>query len=314
MECRELNELAIDRLTGQIAPAREEALAAHLEECAGCAREIAALERAWEFLGEDPGLEPTRDFRRRSRELLEEEMLRRRVREFRPRPRWVRPALQAAAILLAAGTGYLAASRRISAALVPAADAAVTPSRLPDLNANPRLSNLSYQPVSSGGKVDIGFDVTTTYKLEGSPSDPEVARLLAYVLSGAAENAGERSRAIELVQQHYGTGVGETSPDIVHALTATLRKDSNPGVRKKAADALSAMPMNAEIRAAFLDALRADRNPAVRLVAIDTLAAAAKVSPADPSTIQSLRERAFDPSENGFVRAKAASALKTMEY
>ena len=74
------------------------------------------------------------------------------------------------------------------------------------------------------------------------------------------------------------------------------------------------MPMNAEIRAAFLDALRADRNPAVRLVAIDTLAAAAKVSPADPSTIQSLRERAFDPSENGFVRAKAASALKTMEY
>ncbi len=71
--------------------------------------------------------------------------------------------------------------------------------------------------------------------------------------------------------------------------------------------------MTPEIRAAFLEALRTDKNPAVRLVAIETLAAAAKESP-DARTIQSLREKAVDPSENGFVRARAASALKTMEY
>ena len=37
------------------------------------------------------------------------------------------------------------------------------------------------------------------------------------------------------------------------------------------------------------------------------------VSP-DASTIESLREKAVDPQENGFVRAKAASALKAISF
>jgi hypothetical protein len=51
----------------------------------------------------------------------------------------------------------------------------------------------------------------------------------------------------------------------------------------------------------------------VRLVAVDALAAAAKQSP-DASTIESLREKAVDPQENGFVRSKAASALKAISF
>ncbi|HEY6064809.1 MAG TPA: HEAT repeat domain-containing protein, partial [Thermoanaerobaculia bacterium] len=90
-----------------------------------------------------------------------------------------------------------------------------------------------------------------------------------------------------------------------------LRKDPNPGVRKKAAEALASFRSTPEIRAALLDALANDSNPGVRLVAVDALAAAAKESP-DPRTIQSLREKAFDPAENGFVRARAASALKAI--
>ncbi|MGH9369279.1 MAG: HEAT repeat domain-containing protein, partial [Thermoanaerobaculia bacterium] len=182
-----------------------------------------------------------------------------------------------------------------------------------DLESNPRLSNLSYQRLGPNGRVGLGFDVTTRHTMEGFPADPEVARLLAYLVSRNAENAGEKSRAIELVREHYGAGADPASPDIVAALTGTLRRDPNPGVRKKAADALSGMPMTPEIRAAFLEALGSDRNPAVRLVAIERLAAAARESP-DPRTIQSLRAKAMDPSENGFVRARAASALKTMEF
>jgi HEAT repeat protein len=71
--------------------------------------------------------------------------------------------------------------------------------------------------------------------------------------------------------------------------------------------------MTTPIRAAFLDALRSDRNPAVRLIAVEALSASAKDTP-DPRTIESLREKAADPSENGFVRAKAASALKSIEF
>jgi HEAT repeat protein len=84
-------------------------------------------------------------------------------------------------------------------------------------------------------------------------------------------------------------------------------------VRKKAADALAGFPMTPEIRTVFLDALRSDKNPGVRLVAVDALAAAAKQAP-DANTIQSLREKAADPQENGFVRAKAANALKEIAF
>ena len=84
-------------------------------------------------------------------------------------------------------------------------------------------------------------------------------------------------------------------------------------MRKKAADALATFAMTPEIRAVFLEALKSDKNPAVRLVAVDALAAAAKQSP-DANTIQSLREKAVDPEENGFVRAKAASALKAISF
>ena len=54
------------------------------------------------------------------------------------------------------------------------------------------------------------------------------------------------------------------------------------------------------------------RNPAIRVVAVDRLAAAAKEAP-DAQTIDTLREKAFDSQENGFVRAKAASALKAID-
>ncbi len=312
MECRELDQRAVDRLTGQIEPEAAKDLAAHLEVCSACRTEMSGVERAWEFLGEDPGLAAGPDFRRRGRELLEEEMLRRRVREFRPRPRARRFLAQAAALVLAAGAGYLAASWKPVPA-VPTPGAAADSSVLPALGASTRLSNLSYVPPGPDGRVGIGFDVTTRHTIQGAPGDPEVEKLLAYVLSRAGENSGDRARAIELVAQNSRAGLGPASPDIVAALTATLRKDSNPGVRKKAADALSGMPSTPEIRTAFLEALRSDGNPAVRLVAIDALAAAAKEAP-DPRTIQSLREKAVDPFENGFVRAKAASALKTMEY
>ena len=143
-----------------------------------------------------------------------------------------------------------------------------------------------------------------------------MAKLVAYLVSRDAQTSGEKSRAIDLVSSHYGTGTGESAapPDIVLALTSTLKNDQNPGVRKKAADALAGFRMTPEIRTAFLAALRSDRHPGVRLVAVEALAAAAKVSPPDAKTIESLREKAFDPAENGFVRAKAASALKGIEF
>jgi HEAT repeat protein len=171
------------------------------------------------------------------------------------------------------------------------------------------LTNVSYR-TDPDGRVSIEFDATTRRSITGPPDDPRVSSLLAYLLS-RNETAGEKSRAIELVSQNFGPGASVASPEIVHALATTLKRDRNPGVRKKAAEALASFRSTPEIRAGLLDALENDPNPGVRLVAVDALAAAAKEAP-DPKTIQSLREKAFDPSENGFVRARAASALKAI--
>ncbi|MBC8647249.1 MAG: HEAT repeat domain-containing protein, partial [Thermoanaerobaculia bacterium] len=168
-------------------------------------------------------------------------------------------------------------------------------------------------PPDAQGRIGIAFDTTSRQTVMGRPEDPSVARLLAYIVSHNSDTAGEKSRAIELLSNHYGTSQAAASPDIVRALASTLGSDPNPGVRKKAADALAGFRMTQEVRTAFLDALRKDRNPAVRLVAVEALAASARETPPDERTIESLREKAFDPQENGFVRAKAASALKAID-
>jgi HEAT repeat protein len=324
MDCRDVTQLAVERLTGEADATQRAALAEHLAICERCREEMSALEGVWTRLGADPDATIRPEFRRETLALLESEMLRQRVRAFRPRTR-VSPLLRVAALLVAAATGFFAAraipsgkSAPVVAAGGSAASAAAAPAKpaFPDLQAEPRLSNVSYQPADKNGRVGIGFDVTSRHTVVGRPDDPEVARLLAYMVSKNAETAGEKSRAIEVVSEHFGGGAAGSapvSPEILAALSNTLRKDANPGVRKKAADALASFPMSPEIRAVFLEALRSDKNPAVRLVAVDALAAAAKQAP-DASTIQSLREKAADPLENGFVRAKAANALKAIAF
>lgn len=306
MECRELTALVVDRLAGETGEAVVRELDGHLASCAACREEAGRIERAWTALGDDADAPLTPEFRGRTLALLEDEMLRARIRGFRPRARWPRLAAEAAAVLVACSAGFLVARR--GPALSPSAPAeAAGASSDAILRGNPRLANVSYR-AGADGKLEVGFDVTARRTLSGRPNDPEMGKLLAYLLSRNAETAGEKSRAIELVSEQYRSGT-PASPDIVAALTATLKKDPNPGVRKKAADALAAFSTTPEIRAALLDALRADRNPAVRLTAIEALAASAKEAP-DQKTIDSLREKAQDPAENGFVRAKAASALK----
>jgi hypothetical protein len=317
MDCRDVAALGIDRLAGEAGEKALRDLDAHLADCRACRFEMDRLEGLWATLGLDPDPALGDDFRKRTLELLEDEMLRRRVRAFRPRSRLARPVLLAASLLLAAGLGYVAAR----AVAPPAAPAAAAPrgespaarSLFPDLDAAPHLENVVYQPAAPDGRVRIAFDVTTHHTVEGRPEEPRVAQLLAYLVSRNAETAGEKSRAIALVSEHYGTGSAQASPEIVSALSETLRKDPNPGVRKKAAEALASFAVTPEIRSVLLHALRNDSNPAVRLVAVDALAAAARKAP-DAATIESLRQKAVDPRENGFVRAKAASALKAISF
>ena len=312
MECRELTERTIDVLTGEADESARRELERHLETCLSCRSEKARLEATWQALGEDPETSPTPEFERRTLALLEDEMIRRRVRAFRPRPRWVRSLSYAAGLALAALGGAWAA-RYAGAPAAPAGTTAPGSAAAPPVEAGSHLANVSYTPPDAQGRIGVSFDLESRKTVVGRPDDPQMARLLAYLVSRTAQTSGQKAEAIEQVSSHYSSRSAPASPEIVRALSATLRKDPNPGVRKKAADALAAFPITPEIRTAFLEALGGDRNPAVRLVAVEALAASAKESP-DERTIESLRAKAFDPAENGFVRARAASALKAMEF
>jgi len=108
MECRELTERALGLWTADLEEPDRRELDAHCASCAACRTELARLEALWSGLGADPDAAVTPELRRRTLELMEDEMTRQRIRDFRPRPRWPLYAAQAAALLLAAGIGWLA--------------------------------------------------------------------------------------------------------------------------------------------------------------------------------------------------------------
>jgi hypothetical protein len=251
---------------------------------------------------------------------MEEALARRNVVPLRPRA-WWKPALQAAALLVTGAGGFLLA--RASApgtAPFPAGDVlrpayAVVPERhvdvskvALDLSGNPRLRNVTFRPSEADGRLSISFDVTTRYTVSGRPEDRAVGSLLAYVVDGQSATEGVRGRAIDLVSSELGEHAA-ASPEIVTVLARTLREDRNPGVRKKAAEALVQMPPSVAIRDALAAALKSDTNPAVRMIAVEGLARAATTL-RDPLSIETLRLKAEDENEPGFVRVKAASALR----
>lgn len=319
MDCLKALELVVARAAGEPAGTHEAGLDAHLEACPECRRKAAALEETWERIDlPDPEAGPV--FRERTIGRMHEAMARRNVVPYRPRA-WWKPALQAAALLVAGAGGFLlsrAAAPQASpfpaAETVPASYAfarqrALDVSRVGlDLSGNPRLLNVAFQPAGADGRLSISFDVTTRYVVTGRPEDRPVASLLAYVVTAPSATEGARGRAIDLVSRELGEKAA-ASPEIVAVLVRTLEEDRNPGVRKKAAEALVQLPPSPAIRDALALALRDDTNPAVRMIAVEGLAKAA-TDLRDPLSIETLRQKAGDETEPGFVRVRAASALR----
>lgn len=345
MDCRHalrVRELTLDRLAGyQAAGADETFLASHLATCAPCRAEVDGMSAVWTRLGEDDGadLAVSPAFVARATGAMAAiaaadgaragsgnggRIVRFPARHAREN------LLKAAVVLLAAGLGFLLARGTERPAPLTAANALPTPSSRAgenvtlvsnrtldasraalDLSGKPRLANVSYGAADELGKIAVSFDVTTRYTLVGKPEDQAVASLLVSLMSGAAGSEGAKSRALDLVSE--GTrGGAPVSPEIVTLLRRTLETDKNPGVRKKAAEALAQMPPTPDTRDALAAALKNDSNPAIRILAVEGLAKAAAALK-DASSIESLRQKAADDRENGYVRSQAALALSKIE-
>lgn len=330
MDCPDVvrtREAAILKLAGELPATEGSWLEDHLARCSGCAEEARLLTAAWDRLGEDLSPAPSPMFLANTEALLGADFLRPTappvapVVPYRPQGRrFPRPLLQAAAVLLAAAGGFLLARlapgsgrlAKASASFPVVAQRTVDVSEAaPDLSNRPRLSNVAFKPADPTGRIGVAFDVTTRYTVTGRPDQKGIADLLVYLMSGAADTEGTRGRAIELASQS-SKGPAGPSPDIVAALADTVKRDRNPGVRKKAVEALAQLPPSEATRDALILALRTDDNPAVRILAVEGLARAAAALK-DPATLEALRSRAFDERENGYVRVQAAQALSKLE-
>lgn len=327
MPCRDLETNREDLaalLSGDLPAARERALANHLVSCADCRSAQEEIERVWARLGEDSDPAVGRSWARETVNLLERTTLQRKVARF---PVRFRPAVwmaQAAALVLAAGAGYLVAragtrtETPLPRVATPVQTVALSSQRtldaksfIPDLSSRPRLANVSLQPAAPDGSLSISFDLTTRYTILGRTGEPAMTGVLSYLLSGPTLTEGTRGRAIDMVSESARAGE-KPAPEVVRSLVESLKTDRNPGVRRKAAEALAMMPSSPEIRDAFLEALKKDGNPAVRITAIEGLARAAREL-RDPATIEVLREKASDGSESEHLRVKAASLLAGVE-
>ena len=337
MDCRhalKVRELAVDRLAGSPATEADETfLASHLASCSPCRAEADGMSAVWKRLAEDDGadLSPSPAFMARATAALAAET--RRVSNVRPfRLRGAEsPLLKVAAVLMAGVAGFFVARATGGGALPGSISYQPTPAPFRggekvalvanrtldasrsalDLSGKPRLANVSYAPADASGRLAVSFDVTTRYTVVGKPEDQAVANLLVSLVSGSAGSEGAKGKALDLVSE--GTrGGAPVSPEIVMLLRRTLETDKNPGVRKKAAEALAQMPPTPDTRDALAAALKNDSNPAVRILAVEGLARAAAVLK-DASSIESLRQKAADDRENGYVRSQAALALSKIE-
>ncbi len=323
MECREVLENVVARLAGEEIGDRARAVDEHLDGCAACRGERELLEASWERLGDAAGdPEATSRYRERTLGRMDEALRRStasNVVSLRPRSLW-RPLLQVAALLVTGVLGWtLARVAAVPRAATPVLPASTTVALLPerhvdvsraslDLSGSPRLANVAFTPAEAGGRLAVSFDVTTRYTVVGRPDDAGVASLLAYVVSEGSATEGVRGKALDVVAREL-KGPAAASPEIVSVLAETLTRDRNPGVRKKAAEALVQLPPSATARDAFARALKSDTNPAIRMLAVEGLARAA-TELRDPVSIETLREKAVDTGEAGAVRVRAASALR----
>jgi len=310
----------------------------HIESCAACTEEWAALKEAWVVMGELPVVEVPRRVRDRFLAEVVPAALPSNVVPIHRRSafKWL---AQAAAVVVVAGSAYFAGhhnapvtltpqeakiTNAVPVAYIPTAEQqqakySIAETRVlnadainPNIEGRPDIENVQFvDPDASDGKITLGFDITSHVTVTGTPTDKSMVRLLSYVLQSSDRSTPSRSRAIEWVRQTYSVP-RNANPEIAQALARVLRTDEHQGARLQAVETLKTLPATASepTRDALIEALKSDPNPAVRIKAVEALAKlASSGAQLNNDEVETLRRKAGEENENLYVRVKAAEAL-----
>ncbi|HEV7921865.1 MAG TPA: HEAT repeat domain-containing protein [Thermoanaerobaculia bacterium] len=339
-DCESMRESIPLLLTESLDPASRERTHLHIEACASCSAEWSGYKDAWRMMGELPELEVPARVKQRFLQQIQPAAApagHGNVVPFHRRTatRWLS---QAAAVVLIAGGAFYAGhlvqtpNAPMTAQLpqTPAVVSSIQPAKFslaetrvlpadavnPDFEGRPNIDNVQFVDADPrDGKIGVSFDMTSHLTVTGSPNDKSMVRLLAYVLESQDKISPTRSRALDWVRETY-SDPQNANPEIASALAKVLRSEEHEGVRIKAVDTLKTMPqkMASSTRDALIAALKNDPNPAVRIKAVEALATMARNGEQlDAQTVDTLRQKASEDTENLYVRVKAAEVLSSIK-
>jgi hypothetical protein len=151
----------------------------------------------------------------------------------------------------------------------------------------------------ASGKVRIAFDNVSQKTVSGSPDDPAIRALLLASLKDQS-NPGVRVETTGIMKDHASDAA------VRNALLDAVQHDPNVGVRINAVEGLKQYGAEPAVRQAMTQVLLNDVNPGVRMKAIDLLTAHK-----DQSIVGPL-QNAMQKEDNSYVRMRMTNALREM--
>ncbi len=316
MRHKTYERLLILSMSETLDPADEDVLARHMEGCARCRRDLAALKtitRSSQHLKEAAVFDDAllQEARRDLHVLLRREAYGQRPvlqarRTFRLRP-GVRYGFGfALTFIVGLGIGVYQwpwHSDGPGSTPTPMMTTAAASSPVPGRT---KITNVQFiDRGSSSGVVEFTFDAVTPVHMRGTIDDPAVQKVLVNAVVND-DNPGVRLTAVNA----FASAPPVKSDSAVKAvMIRALKFDPNIGVRKQALVALRSMPMDNDIRQALLATLRSDANPGLRIAAINALEPVlSKPGALDPTIREVLQQRA-ESDKNDYIRLKAKAVL-----
>jgi hypothetical protein len=326
--------LMLSAAGGELEPAEQARLGAHLASCASCSlalaseREVLAL-----LLGQHN--EPDAALLASCRMSLDDALDREEERGWFGRAfamrlptNWLapRPAWSAAVLLIVGFTVGTAVPRLLHRPVSQAtpgssgsqepfgalAPSAAVGSASPSLTAldlhSADVAGINLFPSGGEGpaRVQLQLKSQQPVMVEGTVDDDNVKTVLLNVLAGGEQFCPDiRLDAVE------GLRTRSNDPDIRAALCRAVRKDRNAAVRLKALEALDGAGSQEMVRQTLLDALVEDQNPGVRIEAVNALRdlAAKGQMDSDGHSADVLRER-MQKDPNTYIRLQSAAAIR----
>jgi len=288
---------------GELAAEEEERLEQHLDECAGCAREV-RRQRSLAAAFDERSLQVPAALLEDCRADLMAAVRRGEPRAGRPpRGSWARFWEAVSESLAGAGRVRqpVGAVALIAIGFFASRFAGVVPGGISALSVAPSdsvFSTVRSVEPDNTGRVRIAFDETRRRVLLGNLDDQAIQRLL--LAATRNDNASVRVESVDVLKNH------PASNEVRDALLNAVSHDPNAGVRLKAVEGLKSLAGDPDVRRTLAQALLNDDNAAVRTQVVDLL-----VSHRDDAVVgvlQGLMQR----EDNSNVRLKCERALKEM--